>query len=492
MGIRILPLASKKERKARLQMLAALRQQGMGVGGLAQTFWTLAVGLELCNSELSKIFNDCLDNPLPLWEMEGLRSLDFWEFIDYLCYRNLAMSCWSESIAVPPEMPDPAPVDDEPSLPLSHKRRSRRRRAAKSALVVSSPVVLEDLTLVVSSPVVLEDLTLVVSSPVVLEDPTLVISSPVVREDLTLVVSVVTTEPPNFTAAAAIVKKAVFAFGLWTFLRGWEHSEFTPEPAPVREPSESTPEPAPVREPSGSTPEPAPVQEPSESTPELAPVQEPSESIPELIPVQESSEPTQVYEFPPELVPVQESTPEPAPVPSEVAASAAEPPEAAVSASAPLWAVAPTPELSVCPVTDKETVAERSACPFVAIRAVTNLSLLLFAVLPEPLGSSSALSALLRSSALPLMPAKFLAPPWLSAGVPVMSEPHWFVPPALPWPPALPAPPWHPCLPQSPGPLPLHGPGPPSLPLIRLLSTSLLNFFVFSGGVSGIRSLKGR
>ncbi len=27
--------------------------------------------------------------------------------------------------------------------------------------------------------------------------------------------------------------------------------------------------------------------------------------------------------------------------------------------------------------------------------------------------------------------------------------------------------PWHPCLPLFPGPLPLHGPGPPSLPLIR-------------------------
>ncbi len=31
-------------------------------------------------------------------------------------------------------------------------------------------------------------------------------------------------------------------------------------------------------------------------------------------------------------------------------------------------------------------------------------------------------------------------------------------------PPALPAPPWHPCLPLSPGPLPLHGPGPPIPP----------------------------
>ncbi len=52
--------------------------------------------------------------------------------------------------------------------------------------------------------------------------------------------------------------------------------------------------------------------------------------------------------------------------------------------------------------------------------------------------------------------------------------------PAPPWPPALPAPPWHPGLPLPPGPLPLHGPGPPSLPLIRLWPTSLLDFFFFS------------
>ncbi len=86
------------------------------------------------------MFNDCLDNTLPPWELEGLRSLDFWEFIDYLCYRYLAMSCRPKSIAVPPEMPDPAPVDNEPSLPLSRKRRLRRRRAAKfSEVTTESP-----------------------------------------------------------------------------------------------------------------------------------------------------------------------------------------------------------------------------------------------------------------------------------------------------------------------------------------------------------------
>ncbi len=43
------------------------------------------------------------------------------------------------------------------------------------------------------------------------------------------------------------------------------------------------------------------------------------------------------------------------------------------------------------------------------------------------------------------------------------------------WPPALPAQPWHPCLPIPPG----HGPGPPSLPQIRLRPTPLQDIFLF-------------
>ncbi len=73
-------------------MLADLRQQGMEVGGFAQTFWSLAIGLELCESELSNNFNDCLDNPFPPREMEGLKTLNFWSFIEYLCYRNLVIN----------------------------------------------------------------------------------------------------------------------------------------------------------------------------------------------------------------------------------------------------------------------------------------------------------------------------------------------------------------------------------------------------------------
>ncbi len=53
----------------------------------------------------------------------------------------------------------------------------------------------------------------------------------------------------------------------------------------------------------------------------------------------------------------------------------------------------------------------------------------------------------------------------------------WFSAPPW-WPPALLAPPWHPCLPLFPGPLPLHGPGPPSLSLICLRPTSLLDILI--------------
>ncbi len=238
MDIHILPPALKKERKAWLRMLVDLHQQGMEVGGFAQTFWTLALELELSECELSKILNDCLHNPLPPREMEGVKTLDFWTFIYYLCYRSL-MSHRSESIAVPPEMSKPAPVDSKSSLSQSRKRRSRGqqgplRQAKVQRAARSTPILPESAPVLESAPepttvyesdqslVVLEDLTPVVPSQVVLEDLTPVVLSLVVLEDPTLVVSEVATGPPNFTRAA-IIKKAIFAFSLWAVLPAWDH-----------------------------------------------------------------------------------------------------------------------------------------------------------------------------------------------------------------------------------------------------------------------------
>ncbi len=99
------------------------------------------------------------------------------------------------------------------------------------------------------------------------------------------------------------------------------------------------------------------------------------------------------------------------------------------------------------------------------------------------------------------------APPWRSSALsplhwwtPVPSAPPWWAPvPSAPpwWAPVPSAPPWWapvpsslswlPALPQSPvSPFP-HGPGPPSLPLFRLRSTTLLDCI----GASGSRSLWG-
>ncbi len=235
---------------------------------------------------------------------------------------------------------------------------------------------------------VLEDLTLVVPSPVVLEDHTPVVPSPVVLEDLNQGVSEVPIELPNFTAAA-IIKKAAFAFHLWAVLHAWAACEYTQELAPVQEPSETNSEPATAQVPSKSTQESTPVWEPSEFTPEPAPESTPvfeftheltqvyefiselapfyesapeSAQVYEFTPVYESTpELTRVYEFIPELIPVQESAPEPAPGLS------------GGGFCCRTSAVVPTPKLSDRPITVKEAVAELSVCPVTAIKALCAL-----------------------------------------------------------------------------------------------------------------------
>ncbi|CAM4633500.1 unnamed protein product [Leuciscus chuanchicus] len=77
--------------------VAALRQQGLDVRAFAQTFRTIARGLDYQDLALKNIFNLCLDDPLPQWEMEQLRVLDFWNFSNYLHH------CKDWQILTPPE-----------------------------------------------------------------------------------------------------------------------------------------------------------------------------------------------------------------------------------------------------------------------------------------------------------------------------------------------------------------------------------------------------
>ncbi len=143
----------------------------------------------------------------------------------------------------------------------------------------------------------------------------------------------------------------------------------------------------------------APIREPTESAPEPAPIREPTESAPEPAPIREPTESA------PEPAPIREpkeSAPEPAPI-REPKESAPEP--------------APIREPT-------ESAPVREPTHSAPIREPTHS-----APVWEPMQSTPVLD-----------PAPVCEPTEPAPG---------------------PAPPWHPCVPIAPGPLPLHGPGPP-------------------------------
>jgi len=93
-------------------------------------------GIDYDDATLKGIFNGCLDDPLPKWEMENLKILDFWDLYRYLGHRIQ----WG--MPLPP--PKPACSYHSAPLPLSsqdidtlltptQKRRARRKRVLQSA-----------------------------------------------------------------------------------------------------------------------------------------------------------------------------------------------------------------------------------------------------------------------------------------------------------------------------------------------------------------------
>ncbi|XP_016369068.1 glycine-rich RNA-binding protein 1-like [Sinocyclocheilus rhinocerous] len=76
------------EEQAGFQGLEKLHQKGMEVRAFAQRFWTGAERLDVQDMDLKDIFNLCLDESLPHWEMELVKSLDFWNFSRYLQLRK--------------------------------------------------------------------------------------------------------------------------------------------------------------------------------------------------------------------------------------------------------------------------------------------------------------------------------------------------------------------------------------------------------------------
>ncbi len=331
MSLRILPPANSQERLARQRGLGSLRQQGLEVRAFAQFFWTMSRGLEYQDAALKDIFNLCLDNPLPPWEMEQLRILDFWNFSNYVHHRkDWQILSPPESTSTDQPTVTPSPNQDHvPLIPPTLKRRLRRRRASRNAVAITVSAESTAVTAEVGKSELVENATVT---------PESVESVPVI--------------PKPAIPEAAPVR---------------EHTESAPEPtplreptelAPPREPTESAPEPAPPREPTEPAPEPAPPREPTESAPEPAPPREPTESAPEPAPPREPTEPA------PEPAPPREPDPvrEPAPVwlPTElVLASRVMPTE-----SSPASRTMPTeiiPELLVLPVMASAAILKQSA-----------------------------------------------------------------------------------------------------------------------------------
>ncbi len=103
----------------------------------AQIFWTLAVGLDYNESVLKDFFNVCLDDPLPQWEIVGLRILDFGGFVRYLHHR----SQWATLDNSEPFRRD-FPTSIGPLTP-TEKRRLRRKRITNTT---PEPAPVQELT----------------------------------------------------------------------------------------------------------------------------------------------------------------------------------------------------------------------------------------------------------------------------------------------------------------------------------------------------------
>ena len=126
-GFRIGSPATMEERRGRFRNLTTLRQRGSEVGGLAQLFWTMAVGMGYNDAALKDFFNNCLDDPLPQWEMKGLEILDFWGFTHYLCHR----AQWDTSTT--PVSPEKRAASPAPQHKMAANPAPQHKMAASPA-----------------------------------------------------------------------------------------------------------------------------------------------------------------------------------------------------------------------------------------------------------------------------------------------------------------------------------------------------------------------
>ncbi len=463
------------QRILQFQALSSIRQQGTDVRRFALTFCGAAEGLGYNDAALKDLFNSAHEEPLSIWRMRGLDHLTFGEFVEFLaCSPARAAGVPQAGLveAAAPSNSRPFPerlglihsVQDPPLMSV---------RAAWSARGLTEVVVPAHKAPEVALPA---------------HDPP--------------EVAVPAQDPPEAAVPAHDAPEA--AVPAHSVPEAAVPAHDAPEAAV---PAHDAPEAA---EPAHDAPEAA---VPAHVPPEAAvPAHVPPEAaVPAHVPP-EAAVPAHV---PPEAAVPAHDAPEaavPAHVPPEVAVPTHVPPEAAVSAHVPPEAAVSAhvpPEAAVSAHVPPEAAVSAHVPPEAAVSAHVPPEAAVSAHRPPEAAVSAhrppeaAVSAHRPSEAAvstqnpPKVALAAHVPP--EAAVPAHSVPEAAVPAhgapeaALPWPPALPAPPWHPGLPLPPGPLPLHGPGPPSLPLIRLWPTSLpdIFFLCFSGGASGICSLKG-
>ncbi|XP_067255978.1 E3 ubiquitin-protein ligase NEURL1B-like [Chanodichthys erythropterus] len=87
----------------------------------------MARGLQYTDEPLKGIFNECLNDPLPQWELEGLQDLDFWVFVRYLS-RRIYWATPAQPEAAPARESAPEATEEvstESLLPTPKKRRKK-------------------------------------------------------------------------------------------------------------------------------------------------------------------------------------------------------------------------------------------------------------------------------------------------------------------------------------------------------------------------------
>ncbi|ROL45108.1 hypothetical protein DPX16_1788 [Anabarilius grahami] len=418
--------------------LTTLRQRRMEVRAFTQKFWSLAQRFNLPDAVLKEIFKNCYDDPQPQWEMELVKGLNFWNFSNYLYLRK------NGQIRLPPA-PAPAHQSTHEPAPARVSTPAPESAPARESARESAPEPTEEVG--TESPPHPRKRRKRRRKASLIPQGLQAFPEPAPARESA-------PESHAFPVSPAMAKKAAFTFYVLVVLRAWRMHSGSFDHRSVHQAAPVPEQPAAVPEQPALRVSPVMAQRAVLTFYVLAVLrawrmhsgfvdsgsvcQSEAAAVPEQ-PDAVLEQPVAISELPalPDMI-------------SELPWSSLPPPPRPSDLLEPAWSVPPAP-------------------PWHSARTLDLLE-----------------------------PAWFVppAPPWHLARTLDLLEPAWFVPPAPPWhlartrtwlePPwsVPPAPPW-PSVGDS-------RPGPTSLPLVLLRSTSLLRvlFCVWPGGASGSRSVE--